>query len=152
MMLNIQNLIDEGKCFETVRQMRWPDGVICPRCTSPQVTQQGYDETQPARRKDECSACRRRFDDRTGTICAGHHRPWRTWILCLDLMGLKLANTQSAQELDLNGDDVQKMASQRREGIVGRQPEVTLSGAVECDEVDVTAGPKERKQNNFPIC
>ena len=103
MMLNIQNLIDEGKCFETVRQMRWPDGVICPRCTSPQVTQQGYDETQPARRKDECSACRRRFDDRTGTICAGHHRPWRTWILCLDLMGLKLANTQRAQELDLRG-------------------------------------------------
>ncbi len=73
-MLNIQNLIDEGKCFETVRQMRWPDGVICPRCSrcsSPQVTKQGSDETQPARQKYECSACRRRFDDLTGTIFAG---------------------------------------------------------------------------------
>ena len=90
MMLNIQNLIDDGKCFETVRQMRWPDGVTCPHCISPQVTKQGHDETQPARQKYECSACRRRFDDLTGTIFAGHHRPLRTWILCLYLMGLNL--------------------------------------------------------------
>ena len=141
-MLNIQNLIDEGKCFETVRQMRWPDGVICPRCSSPQVTKQGSDETQPARQKYECSACRRRFDDLTGTIFAGHHRPLRTWILCLYLMGLNLSKEQIAQELDLKGDDVQKMASQLREGIVERKPEVTLSGEVACDEVYVTAGHK----------
>ena len=47
-------------------------------------------------------------------------------------MGLNLSNEQIAQELDLNGDDVHKMASQRREGIVARTPEGTLSGAVEC--------------------
>jgi hypothetical protein len=34
------------------------------------------------------------------------------------------------------------MASQHREGIVRRKPEVTLSGAVGCDEVDVVAGYK----------
>ena len=85
-------------------------------------------------------ACRRRFDDLTGTIFAGHHRPLRTRILCLSLMGLNHSKEQSAPELDLNGDDVQKMASQRREGIVERTPEGTLSGAVACDEVDVTAG------------
>jgi transposase-like protein len=141
-MLNIQNLIDDGKCFETVRQMRWPNGVACPHCTSLRVTKQGYDETQPTRQKYECMACQRRFDDLTGTIFAGHHQPLRTWMLCLYFMGLNLSNEQIAQELDLHSDDVQKMASQLRQGIIERKPEVTLSGEVECDEVYVTAGHK----------
>ena len=141
-MLNIQNLIDDAKCFETVRQLRWTNGTICPHGTSPHVTKQGYDETQPARQKYECTTCRRRFDDLTGTIFAGHHQPLRVWILCLYFMGLNLSNEQIAKELDLNGDDVQMMTSQLREGIVERKPEVTLSGAVECDEVDVVAGHK----------
>lgn len=142
MILNILNLIDDAKCFETVRQMRWPETVTCPHCDSPRVTKQGYDQTQPARQKYECTACRRRFDDLTGTIFARRHQPLRTWITCLYFMGLNLSNEQIAQELDINGDDVQKMTSQLRQGIVERQPEVTLHGEVECDEVSITAGHK----------
>jgi transposase len=141
-MLNIQALIDDGKCFETVRNLRWPNGVTCPHCDSPRVTKQGRDSTQPARQVYECAVCQRRFDDLTGTIFAGHHQPLRVWILCLYLMGLNLSNEQIAQELDLNSDDVQKMVSQLREGIVQRKPEVTLRGEVECDEVYVVAGHK----------
>jgi transposase-like protein len=51
MIVNIQNLVADAKCFETVRQMRWPEGVTCPHCDSPRVTKQGQDETQPARQK-----------------------------------------------------------------------------------------------------
>jgi hypothetical protein len=29
-MINLQALIDDAKCYETVRAMRWPDGVGCP--------------------------------------------------------------------------------------------------------------------------
>ena len=119
-----------------------PKGSTCPQCDSPRVTKQGHDEAQPERQKYECTACHRRFDDLTGTIFAGHHRPLRTWMLCLYFMGLNLSNEQIAQELDVNSDDVQKMTSQLREGIVGGTPEVTLSGEVECDEVYVTAGHK----------
>ena len=142
MTVNIQNLIDDAKCFQTVRLLRWPDGVTCPHCASSQVIKKGHDDTQPARQRYECSACQRRFDDLTGTIFAGHHQPLRVWILCLYFMGLNLSNEQIAQELDLNPDDTQKMTSQLREGIVVRKPEVTLSGEVECDETYVTAGNK----------
>jgi hypothetical protein len=45
MILNILNLIDDVKCFETVRQMRWPDGVTCPHCASPRITKQGRGES-----------------------------------------------------------------------------------------------------------
>jgi transposase-like protein len=92
MILNILNPIGDVKCFETVRQMRRPDGVTCPHCASPRITKQGRDESQSARQKDECVACRRRFDDLTGTIFAGHHRPLRTWITCLSFMGPNLSN------------------------------------------------------------
>ncbi len=144
--LNVLNLIDDLKSFETVCKLRWPDGVTCPHCASPQVTKQGHDESQSAWQKYECVVCRRRFDDLTGTIFAGHHRPLRTWITCLYFMDLNLSNEQIAQELDLNGNDVHKMASPLREGIVARSPEVTLSDEVECDEVSVTAGHKGHQE------
>ncbi len=141
-MVNIQALIDDAKCFETVRAMRWPDGVQCPECGSAAVTKGGHDDTQPERQRYRCQGCRKRFDDLTGTIFAGHHQPLRVWILCLYFMGLNLSNEQIARELGLDPDDAQVMASQLREGIVERQPEVTLSGEVECDEVYVVAGHK----------
>jgi hypothetical protein len=65
-------------------------------------------------------------------------------------MGLNLSNRQIAQELDLDKDVVQDMTTQLREGIDQSKPEVNLSGAVECDEVYVTAGhqgkPEEVKK------
>ena len=142
MMLNIQALIDNAKCFETIRAMRWPEGIRCPECGCAEVTKDGRDDTQLDRQRYQCHGCWKRFDDLTGTVFAGHHQPLRVWILCLYLMGLNLSNEQIAQELDLDPDDAQEMASQLREGIVRCQPRVVLSGEVECDEVYVVAGHK----------
>jgi transposase-like protein len=141
-MVNIQALIDDAKCFETIRGMRWPEGVRCPECDSARVTKDGRDDTQPERQRYQCRSCRKRFDDLSGTIFAGHHQPLRIWVLCLYLMGLNLSDEQIAQELGIDPDDAQVMASQLREGIVQRKPEVSLNGEVECDEVYVVAGHK----------
>ncbi len=141
-MIHIQSLIDDAKCFATVRDMRWPDGVQCPACGSPDIIKQGRDETQPERQRYQCKSCDRRFDDLTDTIFAGHHQPLRIWILCLYFMGLNLSNAQIAQELDLNKDDVHQMTTQLRQGIVVKKPSPTLSGEVECDEVYIVTGHK----------
>ncbi len=132
-MINIQASIDDAMCYEVVRSLRWPEGVRCPHCDSAHITEQGRDPTHPQRRHDECRGCRRRLDDLTGTIFAGHHQPPRVWVLCLYLMGLNLSNEQIARELDLDPDDAQRMATQLREGIVQRKPEVVLSGEIECE-------------------
>ena len=142
MVIHIQSLVDDAKCFETVRQLRWPQGVTCPRCGGAEIIKQGRDDTQPERQRYLCKPCARRFDDLTDTILAGHHQPLRVWILCLYLMGLNLSPLQIAQELDLNKDDVHQMTCQLREGIVQNKPAVQLSGTVECDEVYVVAGHK----------
>ena len=141
-MLKIDNLIDDAKCYETVRQMRWPDGVCCVWCNSSTVTKRGRDDRQHDRQRYQCRICQRDFDDLSQTIFAGHHQPLRKWILCLYLMGLNLSNQQIAQELALHKDDVHEMTSQLREGIVERKPTPELSGIVECDEVYIVAGHK----------
>ena len=141
-MIHLQSLLDDAKCYAKVRELRWPEGVRCPHCTAATVAKQGHDSTQPARQKYRCGVCGRYFDDLTGTVLAGHHQPLQVWILCLYLMGLNLSNQQIGQELGLNQDDVQRMNSQLRAGIVAAQPEVQLTGEVECDEVYVVAGHK----------
>ena len=106
-MINLQNLIDDAKCYETVRELRWPEGVRCPHHDSVSVSQSGRDTTQVHRQKYYGKGCHRYFDDLTGTVFAGHHQPRRTWILCVYLMGLNLSNQPIAQDLELNQDDVQ---------------------------------------------
>jgi transposase-like protein len=141
-LVNLSSLIDDAKCYELVRQHRWPEGVRCPRCESASVTRHGRDDTQPHRQRYCCPGCGSRFDDLTGTVLAGHHQPLRVWVLCLCFMGLNLSNRQIAQELDLSQADVQRMTEQLRTGLVARTPPIRLEGEVEIDEVYVTAGHK----------
>jgi transposase-like protein len=81
--VNIKHLIDEVQCYQTVRELRWPDGIACPSCQSTQVIKRGCDDTEPARQRYECGNCHKRFDDLTDTIFAGHHQPLKVWVLCL---------------------------------------------------------------------
>jgi len=106
------------QCYQTVRELRWPDGVTCPSCQSTQVIKRGFDDTEPARQRYECTDCHTRFDDLTDTIFAGHHQPLKVWVLCLYFMGLNLSNDQIAQELDVHCSDVHQMTTQLRQGIV----------------------------------
>jgi transposase-like protein len=141
-LINLKTLIDEQKCYETVRQLRWPEGVTCGKCDSKHVVKRGFDETQSHRQRYQCQTCQSRFDDLSDTIFAGHHQPLQTWILYLYLMGLNLSTHQIAAELDLNKDDTQQMTSQLRSGIVEKKTNVILSGVVECDELYLIAGFK----------
>lgn len=115
---DIQNLVDGRKCFDAVRELRWPEGRECPFCDSKRVIRRGFDDTQKHRQRYQCKNCNKRFDDLTNTVFAGHHQPLKIWILCLYFMGLNLSNEQIAKELDLNKDDVFQMTTQLREGVV----------------------------------
>jgi transposase-like protein len=143
-LVNLPSLIDDAKCFELVRQHRWPEGVRCPSCRSASVARHGRDDTRPHRQRYRCAACGARFDDLTGTVLAGHRRPLRVWVLCLYPMGLNLSDRQIAQELGLSRPDVQLMTEQSRQGLAARLPPARLEGAVEIDEVYVVAGHEGR--------
>ena len=116
--VNIKNLIDDVQCYATVRALRGPDGIACPSCEFTSVIKCGFDDTEPARQRYECTDCPKRFDDLTDTICAGHHQPLKVWILCLYCMGVNLSNDQIAHALALNSSDVQQMTTELRQGLV----------------------------------
>jgi transposase-like protein len=141
-LVNLSSLIDDARCYELVRQHRWPDGVRCPRCESASIARDGRDDTRRHRQRYRCAGCGARFDDLTGTVLAGHHQPLRVWVLCLYLMGLNLSNRQIAQELDLGVSDVQAMTEALRHGLAAKLPPARLEGEVEIDEVYVVAGHK----------
>ena len=43
--LSIENLIDNKKCYETIRELRWGEnGVICPHCNSAEIIKRGKDD------------------------------------------------------------------------------------------------------------
>ena len=116
--VNIKNLIDDVQCYQTVRELRWPEGIMCPSCQSKQVIKRGFDEKESARQRYESNGCHTRFDDLTDTIFAGHHQPLKVWVLCLYFMGLNVSNDQIAQELDVDSSDVHQMTTALREGII----------------------------------
>jgi len=122
MQVNIKTLIDDVQCYDTVRELRWPEGWECPFCDSKRVIKRGFGEKDLAKQRYECRECGKRFDDFTGTIFSGHHQSLKVWILCLYFMGLNLSNKQIAKELDLDRTDVQKMTAQLREGVVKKSP------------------------------
>ena len=137
MNIQLSHLIDERKCYEVVREMRWPDGTRCPNCGSGEIKKRGFHSRHAYRQRYTCQGCQQQFDDLTDTIFEGHHQslrqhdqrpsslecgpPLRVWILCLYLMGLNLSNEQIGQELDLDPGDAQRMTSQLRAGIVAKK-------------------------------
>lgn len=142
MEINIQGLIDDARCYETVRDLRWPEKVCCCHCSSDNVIKRGKDETLSYRQRYECKDCNKRFDDLTNTVFSGHHQSLKTWIIFLYFMGLNLSTEQIAKELTLNKDDAHYMSGVLRSGIVERKPDESLSGEVEMDEVYIVAGHK----------
>ena len=44
MQVNIKHLVDDVQCYQTVRELRWPDGVACPSCESKHVIKRGFDQ------------------------------------------------------------------------------------------------------------
>ncbi len=107
--VDLSGLTDDARCFAL--EHRWPEGIFCPGCGNPAVIRDGCGDTQPHCQRYRCKACASRFDDRTGTVLAGHHQPLRVWVLCLYFMGLNLSNRQIAGELDLAALDVQARRS-----------------------------------------
>jgi transposase-like protein len=138
----LTGLLDDAKCYAMVRQIRWPQGVRCPRCNSDAVSKQGHDAKQPERQDYRCKHCKHYFDDLSETIFAARHQSLPVWIGCLYLMGLNLSNRQIAHELGLHDDDAQRMSEQLRAGIIAAQPSVELRCEVELDEAYVVAGHK----------
>ena len=84
MELRIQNLMDDERCYEAVRKLRWGSGIQCAYCESKNIMKRGRDDKARSRQRCECKGCGKRFDDLTHTVSARHHQPLKVWIVAAD--------------------------------------------------------------------
>lgn len=70
----------EDKCRQVLEELRWPDGVRCPRCDSDKISRI-YERGQ-----FDCDSCRYQFSVTAGTIFHDSHLPLRKWFVAIYLI------------------------------------------------------------------
>jgi transposase-like protein len=82
--MNLVKLIaeydSEAKCRERLAELRWPQGVTCPRCESKSISR------IKERPQYDCNKCRYQFSATSGTIFHDSHLPLSKWFLATYLM------------------------------------------------------------------
>ena len=82
---NLPELIEpfgsEDKCHAYLEELRWPDGVKCPRCDSDKISRIAR------RRQFDCDGCRYQFSVRVGTLFHDSKLPLWKWFLAVYVMG-----------------------------------------------------------------
>ncbi len=82
--INLVELIDryhsEDSCRARLEELRWPDGIECPRCESKDVADIGD------RHQYQCRSCRYQFSVTAGTIFHDSHLPLWKWFLAVYLI------------------------------------------------------------------
>jgi len=76
----IEEFGSEDKCHEYLEDLRWPDGVECPRCESKKISR------IVKRRQFDCDSCRYQFSVRVGTLFHDSKLPLWKWFLAVYLM------------------------------------------------------------------
>jgi len=128
----------ESVAADLLQQVRWCDGVTCPRCRSDQTVRNGsYRELQ----QYLCKNCDRTFNDKTGTIFAHSKVALRRWLV--PIYAFLRFNT-SLRQLQCEIDVTYKTMHRRIERFARAldEPSLDLVEPVEIDEVYVNAGKK----------
>jgi hypothetical protein len=115
--------VDEGPWYQTVRALRWPEGIQGPSCQATHVMKRGFDEKALARQRSACQDGAPRFDDRPDPRFAGPQHPLQGWVWCLYVMGVHVANDPMAYELEVDRSDGPQMTTAVRAGRVKTSPQ-----------------------------
>ncbi|MCZ7582669.1 MAG: IS1595 family transposase [Deltaproteobacteria bacterium] len=132
--MNLVSLVEqfnsEDKCREYLEQLRWPDGVTCPRCNEETTVSRIRERNQY-----ECDACRYQFSVTSGTIMHDTHLPLWKWFLAVYMM-VESKKGVSANQLKRTLKVAYKTAwflcHRIRKAL--ETPDGLLSGIIEIDE------------------
>jgi transposase-like protein len=133
----------ESVAADLLQQVRWRDGVTCPRCRSDRTVRNGsYREFQ----RYLCKNCDRTFNDKTGTIFAHSKIALRRWLFSIYAF---LRFNTSLRQLQCEIEVTHKTIHRRIERFARAldAPSLDLVGPVEIDEVYVSAGKKGRERD-----
>jgi transposase-like protein len=146
----IPYLQDDHKAADYLRQLRWPEGIVCPHCGSSNVEARGRCDN--GLQRCNCLDCAARlgqqfatFNDWTGSIFEGSKLKPTEWLLVMGLWQLKLNASEIAETAGINERTVQRCVNLLDGGIYETyhlDPERQLAGQVEGDEAYQSSGSK----------
>ncbi len=121
----------EDKCREYLEQLRWPEGVRCPRCDA----RKGISRIE-TRGQFECNSCGYQFSVRVGTVLHDSHLPLWKWFLAVYVMGHSqegVSANQLRRMLGLSYKTAWYLCHRIRSAMEEASPDL-LTGTVEADE------------------
>lgn len=120
----------EDKCRAVLEELRWPDGIRCPRCNSVKISHI-YDRGQ-----FDCEICRYQFSVTAGTIWHDTHLPLRKWFMAIYLTVESKKGFSANQMKRVIGVSYKTawFLCHRIRAAMTEQDPAQLNGTVECDE------------------
>ena len=120
----------EDACREFLEKLRWPDGVVCPRCES-KLIRNSY-----TRNQFDCGSCGYQFSVTSGTIFHDSHLSLSKWFVAMYLMiesKKGISANQMSRTLGVSYKTAWYLCHRIREAMVVDNP-MPLSKIIEVDE------------------
>jgi len=139
----IKTFVSERRAANLLAQIRWRDGVYCPRCRAESVIRYG---SYRVFQRYLCKDCDRTFNDQTGTVFEHSAVALRKWFLAVYTY---IRFNTSLRQLDVEIDVSYKTIYRRVQRFLRAldAPQFHLEGPVEIDEFYVKAGRKGRERD-----
>ena len=142
-MFPIETFVSERRAANLLEQIRWRDGVYCPRCRGESVIRYG---SYRVFQRYLCKDCDRTFNDQTGTVFEHSAVALRKWFLAVYTY---IRFNTSLRQLDVEIDVSYKTIYRRVQRFLRAldAPRLQIEGPVEIDEFYVKAGLKGRERD-----
>ena len=141
--------MDEHQAREMLESIRWPDGIICPKCGSDKGAYKLKSKPESKHKIRpgvyKCRACRKKFTVTVGTIFEDSHIPLNKWLIAIYLMNASkkgISAHQLHRMLDITYKAAWFMCHRIRFAMTEAPLTRLLKGTVEADETYV--GGKKR--------
>ena len=135
---------DDATAEQWFTEVRWPDGVHCPKCDSDNIQERATRKPQPYR----CRSCRKDFSVKTDTLMHNSPLGCQTWAIAIYLMttGLKgVSSMKLHRDLDVTQKTAWHLSMRIRETF--EDDRVAFQGPVEVDETYMGGKKKNKHQS-----
>lgn len=143
--MNLSRLLDEyadeAKSRKYLEALRWPDGIVCPRCSGRSISTIGEGGIY------ECVPCHYQFTVRVGTVLQDSKLPLRKWLVATFLITESKKGISANQLRRMVGSTYKTawyLAHRIREAMYETNGKAPLTGTVEVDETFVGGKPRHR--------